>query len=343
MHFNSIEMQDFCQESALASLSQEVNDKWYSKKSAAECMARVFWELRNGAPSPLSFSNVDRQSYWTDRAARLETCGTYLEFAKKDSSFKLQHANFCRLRLCPMCSWRRSLKQYSTLSRIMDVAQERSCKFIFATFTIRNCSGVTLGTTVDLILDAFRRLDHDILRKRYKGIILGSARTLEVTYNRDRKDFHPHLHVIFAVSSKYFKSGYIKHQEWRSLWSECLGVDYLPLVRIEKVKSLHGEEYEAAVREVAKYAVKDYDILRNETSSEKAYVAECLHFALHGRRLFALTGIFFRIRKELNLEDPVDGDLIVTGTDADEIRSDVAAAIFVCRWIDGVYQITECG
>lgn len=223
----------------------------------------------------------------------------------------------------------------------MDVAQERGCKFIFATFTIRNCSAEDLPSTVDLLLSAFKRLDHDIIRKRYKGVILGAARNLEVTYNRLRNDFHPHLHVIFAVSHRYFKDGYIKHNVWRSLWAECLDIDYLPMVRIEKVKSLHGEEYEAAVREVAKYTVKDYDILRQETAERKAFVAAALDTALYRRRLFGLTGILFRIRKELNLEDAEDGDLIVTGTDADELRADVAAAVFVCRWVGGVYQLVE--
>lgn len=337
MHFNSIEMQDICQEPALASLSKEVNDKWYSKKSAAECMQAVFSELRNSRYWLRPYT----PNYWGDKAERISNCGSYMLFARKGDSFKLQEANFCRQRLCPMCSWRRSLKQYATLSSIMDVVQDRGAKFVFATFTIRNCSGAALPQTVDTLLSAFNRLDHDIIRKRKKGIVLGAARTLEVTYNPQRNDFHPHLHVVFAVSHKYFKSGYIKHQEWRSLWSECLGVDYLPMVRIEKVKALHGESYEAAVREVAKYTVKDYDILRQDTAAGKAYVTQCLDSALRGRRLFSLSGVFFRIRKELNLEDPADGDLIVTGTDSDEIRSDVAAVMFVCRWVGGVYQLTE--
>ena len=46
------------------------------------------------------------------KSYRVAECGTYLEYKRffEDNSRKLHQANFCKVRLCPMCSWRRSRK-----------------------------------------------------------------------------------------------------------------------------------------------------------------------------------------------------------------------------------------
>ena len=55
------------------------------------------------------------------KSFRVSECGTFLEFKKfVDGSLKLNGANFCKVRLCPMCSWRRSLKIFSQVSEIMN-------------------------------------------------------------------------------------------------------------------------------------------------------------------------------------------------------------------------------
>ena len=46
-----------------------------------------------------------------DRAVRIEQCGTYLEVSvMQDRSERVSAANFCRERLCPLCTWRRSAR-----------------------------------------------------------------------------------------------------------------------------------------------------------------------------------------------------------------------------------------
>ena len=50
-------------------------------------------------------------------AERLRTCATRLIYGiGEDGKRRLRAANFCRVRLCPICQWRRSLKLYSQMS-----------------------------------------------------------------------------------------------------------------------------------------------------------------------------------------------------------------------------------
>ena len=48
----------------------------------------------------------------------LEHCADTLLFMQNaEGKKKLKSANFCRLRLCPMCQWRRSLKMFGQVKK----------------------------------------------------------------------------------------------------------------------------------------------------------------------------------------------------------------------------------
>ena len=82
---------------------------------------------------------------------RVRDCGTFLEFRRyQDQSLKLNQANFCKVRLCPMCSWRRSLKIYGQVSKVMnEVSKNNNYDYIFLTLTTRNCKANELSQTID--------------------------------------------------------------------------------------------------------------------------------------------------------------------------------------------------
>ncbi|MTL76631.1 hypothetical protein GMA27_13545, partial [Turicibacter sanguinis] len=69
-------------------------------------------------------------------------CGTYLEFDFDPITGvrKLRKANFCKLRLCPMCIKRRQKKIYGQMSQIMNVL-EKDYAFVFLTLTQKNVIG----------------------------------------------------------------------------------------------------------------------------------------------------------------------------------------------------------
>ena len=64
-------------------------------------------------------------------------CATVLQFKKDtEQKRKLHQAYFCQLRLCPVCNWRRSLKIFSQVSKIIQaIEQDREHAYIFLTLT----------------------------------------------------------------------------------------------------------------------------------------------------------------------------------------------------------------
>ena len=270
------------------------------------------------------------------KAARMRECGTLLEFKVfDDNAMQLHRANFCKIRLCPMCAWRRSLKIFGQVSQIMDEAQKDSNhEFIFLTLTIKNVLGNKLSAALDALLEGYRKLLRKLSRnKKYKKYILGEFRVLEITHNLDSNSeffntFHPHLHCILMVNKGYFSNCYISQDEWRQIWQDCINSDYLPLVNVQKIENING-----AVREVAKYTLKDSDLLYPYDNDLQDSTVRVLDDALFNRRLVSFSGEFYRIRKRLKLDDCIDGDLVQT--DINNLRDDIAYAIVRYRWHAG--------
>ena len=55
------------------------------------------------------------------RMKDLEECADELLFLQDaEGNRRLKQGNFCRIRVCPMCNWRRSLKLFSQVSAVTD-------------------------------------------------------------------------------------------------------------------------------------------------------------------------------------------------------------------------------
>ena len=104
---------------------------------------------------------VDDSVITENRLQSLEQCGDNLLFSVNDKKEKrLKGANFCRLRTCPMCNWRKSLKMFGQTSKITDKILEQlpTTRFIFVTFTVKNCSAEKLEETINLMNQGFKDL-----------------------------------------------------------------------------------------------------------------------------------------------------------------------------------------
>lgn len=286
-------------------------------------------ELGISSLSPVNFGN---------RSQRVFNCGSYLEFKVSPEGHKLHHANFCKDRLCPMCQWRRSMKVFSQVSSCMDWIQDRQSDvcYLFLTLTIKNCIPSDLASSISKLETGFKKLIHD--NRRLRKLLLGSFRSLEITYNRLTDTFHPHLHIVLALPSKYFSgSYYISQKEWQSMWSHAAGLDYDPVIDVRVVKNT-PRGLSAAVAEVSKYAVKDADYLKFDKLTNTRLVY-WLSVSLQGRRLCSFTGLFREARQTLKLDSIEDGDLVVTGSDV--LRDDVAYMIVRYTWRNGVYTLCQ--
>lgn len=280
-----------------------------------------------------------------ERANRVFFCGTDLDFripADYSDSPKLYRANFCKDRLCGMCTWRRSLKVFGQVSQVMDLL-EKDYAFVFVTFTLRSCSASELKRLLDHLQKGFETFRH---RKRAKQAFKGCFKAIELTHDLDKPkqhQYHPHIHCIYAVRKGYFKGKeYITQSELKDLWRDCCGIDYDPVVDIRKVKPDVGEEgisHKGAVAEVATYTVKSVDIFRGSEDQIDAAV-ETLLGALSSRRLCSFTGVFKEAARKLKLDDLTDGDLV--NTDNQKVRSDVGWLIVKYKWQVGCGYVREC-
>ncbi|KGM99349.1 hypothetical protein Z969_10765 [Clostridium novyi A str. 4570] len=277
------------------------------------------------------------------KAYRVKECGSYLEFKKyTDGKLKLNGANFCKDRLCPMCIWRRSLKIFGQVSKVMDRALDiKEYRFIFLTLTCKNVYGEDLNNCLDNMYKAFRKLTE---RKQFKKSIKGFFRGLEVTHNLDTSSisydtYHPHFHVILMVNKSYFtdKDYYLSQAKWTELWKDCLKVDYTPIVNVKAFKTGTKSKVAKSVSESAKYTVKDNDYLIENREDLTDSAVMILNSALKGRRLVAFGGELRKIHKELNLGDMEKGDLVNTDN-TEEIREDVNYIIERYKWNFGYKQ-----
>ena len=310
-----------------------------------------------------SYKRIGSNKYY-----RVLDCSTFLEFRLAvNNSLKLSNANFCKVRLCPMCSWRRSLKIFGQVSRVMDHVEENyNYKYIFLTLTVKNCYGEDLRDTLDLMTKAFNTMTR---RKAFKQAVKGYFRSLEITYDKDefitdemylkKRDYyskiglkagdknsnfdkyHPHFHMILAVNKNYFTDDktYISQVKWTELWKSCLKVDYTPVVDVRRIKENKEKDFGKVVAETAKYTVKPEDFLiRDEKGNIKENltdeVVKTLDRALHRKRLTAFGFIFKEVHKELNLDDTEDGDL--TNTDNEDLRKDLTNIILRYQWNIGI-------
>lgn len=243
------------------------------------------------------------------KAERLAACADTLTFRRTDSGkLRLASAHFCRVRLCPICAWRRSLKTHAHMRKILDAAPD-NLAYIMVTLTLRNCDGSALKSSIDCLLGGFRRL---VLLKRCKSWV-GWYRGVEVTHNTKNDTYHPHIHALVAVNKRYFKtSDYIKQAELAELWRAAARLDYEPIVDIRRIypRTSGADSIISAVCEVAKYATKAGDIINFDDWDMTCDTVKILDKALERRRFVAFGGVFKQLHAQLNLDDVEEGDLV---------------------------------
>lgn len=249
---------------------QEVSPRdkpWDVHKAAAEHVSGVF--LRDKGLS--------------SQGARMRQCSGVLKFGMQEGEeggkLRLRRAQFCRVRVCPVCQWRRSLmwraRLYQALPSIIEANPQG--RWLFLTLTVRNCYIPDLRETLQAMNKAWHRL---VVRPEFSPVI-GWLRTTEVTRGRDGSA-HPHFHVLLLVRPCMLAKEYVPQSRWAELWQECMRVDYLPIVDIRTVKerpSRKGDDAEAfpvklpegmspglarAIMEVAKYSTKDKDLMADD-------------------------------------------------------------------------------
>ncbi|HEU3279143.1 protein rep [Streptococcus pneumoniae] len=306
-------------------------------------------------------SKTGKDRKWRERklknielAAQLETlgyrsfervyqCAAVLKFVEQmDGTKKLYQSYFCKNKLCALCNWRRSMKYSYQASKIVEEAMSRQPKgrFLFLTLTVKNVKGQELNQAMTDILIGFNRL------MKYKKIdknMIGFLRATEVTYSKKLDSYHPHLHVLLMVKPGYFRSkaDYLNQEEWTELWQKAMKLDYTPVVDIRAVKADKGKGLKGAILETAKYPVKPFDVTDEKTdftAQEKLQIIDDMLTGLHRKRQIGFGKLFKDIKKELELDDLENGNLVQTGDDT-ESRSTGREIVAIWNWERKNYYI----
>lgn len=267
----------------------ERDKKWDSKRTQV-CDVEELYETRNEH---------------IKLAKRMHSCSDFLSFGWSDntqtgeSRLKLTTAQFCHVRHCPVCQWRRSMRNIARFeAKLPDIqTQYPTHRFLFLTLTVPNPRFEDLRTKLAEMNKGWDRL---IKRKEFPAT--GWIRTTEVTNEQVRKGFaHPHFHVLMMVPPRYFKKDYVSQARWLELWRECMRDDSITQVDIRAVKP--GADLSKAVRETLKYSMKVEDGLLDPD------FLFCLTTQLHKTRFLASGGVFKDILKEeMSDKEMIEGD-----------------------------------
>lgn len=297
---------------------------------------------------------------YLDKAERLARCAAWAEFERlpEGQGLRLHDASFCRVRLCPMCQWRRSLKLGAQVRRVVERAnadhlQETGApwRWLMVTFTVQNVPGPQLGAEIDRLHKAVNNLAKCA---RWRAAVRGWLRATEVTHNTDKKSrsydtYHPHLHMLLCVPAGYFSGkGYIRQKEWADLWAHYAKTDYTPIVDVRAIKAEDGrsvqdlpaDEQAAAMgkacAEVSKYAAKPGDYIIAADPQLSMRTVELLDRMLDKRRMTSWGGVLKDIAKALQLDDPADGDLIhIDETPSTDTTAEALAQYVAYCWALG--------
>lgn len=226
------------------------------------------WDFHKSASEKVEFfySTSERHKRLGER---MDSCAELLRYIFEsnlttgESELKLRDAHFCRVRLCPICQWRRSMswraRLFQKLPSLLD--ENPSLRFLFLTLTIQNCEIDDLSKTLKVMNEGFarlRRLD------KFKKVAQGFIRATEVTRSADGKA-HPHFHCIIAVKNHYFTSrNYLKTEQWAELWQQSLRINYIPVVDVRKIWQKGSEVESKAIIETLKYTTKVEDLLADK-------------------------------------------------------------------------------
>lgn len=227
---------------------------------------------------------------YDEYAKGINHCGRYLRFKKVQEVDEvlgtlqirliLEAANFCRIRFCLFCQWRKSLvwhgKVLKGMPRIMEVYPEH--RWLAVTLGIKNCDPRVLRREIRKMNDGLRKLLGSAggasrtwgISKYLSKVVEGYICTTEVTRGEDNS-CHPHFHILLLVKPEYFdkEAGlYIPQQssaEYENpglveLWQKALGVSYRPTAHIQAVRT---NDLKRQVCETLKYNTKPSSVWYN--------------------------------------------------------------------------------
>lgn len=258
---------------------------------------------------------------------RLKECGNFIKFQSSEdkTKFILAGGNFCNNRFCPFCSWLKAKRTaFELLELIKVVEYTEKLAFIFITLTVPNVPKESLREEIENFNISFNRLWKT---KEFKAFNKGFIRKLEITYNEERNDYHPHFHLVVAVNKSYFKSrDYMSKRRLLELWQRATRnpaitqVDIKPC-RMDTVKQ---------IMELATYSAKQGDLY----SSKEVF--DGFYEGLFRKKLLVYNGIFKEYKKKIDTGEIDPAEVIELNQLLEEATKE-----FYLQWEKDNYLIAD--
>jgi hypothetical protein len=176
--------------------------------------------------------------------------------------------NSCSVRVCPHDSRRRSLILAGRLEKFLLGREKNSLRY--AVFAERNTSSAQEG--IELLWQAWTSLRRSV---RWKKYVRGCIVAMEVTYNAEKKTFHPHLNVL--LEGEFFP-----FEELNQAWVKATnGRGQTSFIRAADA---------GTVRELIKYVTKLADLLAHPKALDDFLTA------VFRRRLVRTYGTFYAMK-----------------------------------------------
>lgn len=234
---------------------------------------------------------------WGERIAGCGHSLTYEWKRREDGTWgrRLRAARLCRVRTCPICMWRRSLRLQTEIEGRLSVLREKRPELrpVMLTLTVRNCELQDLRETVREMLRGWSRLTR---RVSFSGV-KGWLRSVEVTPGKRGPGFaHPHIHALLLVDETW-EMAHFERNLWVSEWGAVCRLDYAPIIDVRPVTN------EGGVIEVLKYCVKTADY-----ANDKDWLPS-VALSLDRLRVFASGGLIRVTEPELK-DDEEQGQTV---------------------------------
>lgn len=244
----------------------------------------------------------------TKLANRILNCSNFIEYdTVKGLYLETAVRSFCKDKFCPVCQIRNRKSDFNKNKTTAEhiVKNFPAAKFFHVTMTIKNTVVINKSILTDMNT-AFGKL---VKRKKVCKNLLGYYKSLEITYS-DKKDFHPHIHAVFAFKSTFTKGAdnYISANEWLALWQETLGSKYvservsadeIPNVKsnyeaVDEKGNKHKTTTSKSIANVMYYITKhvNYKDYTSHDELENIYVLKSLYEATKNLNLITNSGIF---------------------------------------------------
>ena len=319
----------------LHSFIQDVMDKSRHATKLARWVDEI--EYENSGGDLREYKKEQQQwefGYFTKRAERLKQCSKFFDFETyPQQRLKiLKHIVQCKCRHCLNCQKRMQLTRLLKFGPLLDATAADYDLWHFV-LTVPNCGAEFLESVIKDIKAAFKKLllmtmcgEKKKPRAEFARYQIAAAlKALEITYNIERTDYHPHLHVMLAMRKglafdKRHKNEFsltLKDGKWidtgrrfsdfevqlQKMWWLLMNghrVNKKTMATAGQYSVILDKVDESSYYEVFKYVTKFQDDSGKEMTKE---IFKPLYNALDGRRTMQGYGLWYGITQDDEIDE----------------------------------------